>query len=344
MATYETRGKKIRVKIELQGVTSSATFDSKTEARKWATEREAAILAGVRGVLPDESFGALLARYRDSLDKTLRRSDWLRLNRIINDATDKLVLTPLRALDSTHVAAWRDDRLKHVAPASVRREWNTLSAACRVAIKEWKWLKHNPFHEVSRPPPPAGRYRRPTADELTAIRHVSGYTDEGSLTTSTARVAAAFLFACESAMRMGEICNIYPRDLHLHEKYLKVTGVDLKGKRVAGALKNQAALRNVSLTAEAVRILEQLLRDTVPEKPLFRLSSTQVADALWREKIVGKALIENLHFHDSRHEGITKLAQKLAILDLAITVGVKDLKTLQIYYNPTPKEIGDRLG
>jgi len=54
--------------------------------------------------------------------------------------------------------------------------------------------------------------------------------------------------------------------------------------------------------------------------------------------------IENLCFHDTRHEAITRLARKLEILDLARTIGHKDLRSLMIYYNATASEIAGRLG
>jgi len=56
-----------------------------------------------------------------------------------------------------------------------------------------------------------------------------------------------------------------------------------------------------------------------------------------------KVKIENLHFHDTRHEAITRLAKKLDILDLARMTGHKDLKSLMTYYNATPAEIAAQL-
>jgi integrase len=66
-------------------------------------------------------------------------------------------------------------------------------------------------------------------------------------------------------------------------------------------------------------------------------------DALFR-KCRDRAGIVGLHFHDSRHEAITRLAQRLDVLDLARMVGHRDLKMLQAYYNATAEEIAARLG
>ena len=51
----------------------------------------------------------------------------------------------------------------------------------------------------------------------------------------------------------------------------------------------------------------------------------------------------HLHFHDTRHEGITRLAKKLEVLDLARMVGIRDLSILMVYYKPTATEIAERL-
>ena len=61
------------------------------------------------------------------------------------------------------------------------------------------------------------------------------------------------------------------------------------------------------------------------------------------KKACKKAGVENLRFHDTRHEGLTRLAQKIGVLDLARVVGHRDTRSLMVYYNPTATEIADRL-
>jgi integrase len=74
---------------------------------------------------------------------------------------------------------------------------------------------------------------------------------------------------------------------------------------------------------------------------IFRLVADS-ASALFAD-IRERAGIIDLHFHDTRHEAITRLAQKLNVLDLARMVGVRDLRTLMVYYNAKPYEIVTRL-
>jgi len=97
--------------------------------------------------------------------------------------------------------------------------------------------------------------------------------------------------------------------------------------------------RSVPLSSEALRLPGQLPR---VDDSVFVLTARQI-DAIFR-KIRARALIENLHFHDSRHEAITRLARKLDVMDLARMVGTRDLRILMVYYNATPSEIATRLG
>lgn len=74
---------------------------------------------------------------------------------------------------------------------------------------------------------------------------------------------------------------------------------------------------------------------------IFELTETQIVSHFAKGR--KKALIEDLHFHDSRHVGITKLSKKMDILELARSVGIRDLKTLMVYYNETAEEIAKKL-
>ena len=70
----------------------------------------------------------------------------------------------------------------------------------------------------------------------------------------------------------------------------------------------------------------------------------QQSGGVYFRKAVKIAGINNLTFHDTRHEALTRLARKLDVLDLARMVGHRDPRSLMIYYNPTPTEIAERLG
>ena len=300
-------------------------FPLKAHAMAWAVDTAREIDDSKAGKIPDRSFGALLARYRDEVSTHKRGERWesMRLNMII--ARDELAAVRLADLNSTHIAAWRDRRLREVSAASVRREWNLLSHACGVAMTEWHWLKDNPLQEVNRPPPTLPRDRRISDDEIARLLFALGYEYDAVPATQPARVGCALLFALETAMRAGEIVG-----LHWPQ-------VD-RARRVAQLpLTKNRKQCEVPLSVEALRLLEQL-EPVTKGGAVFGISSTQTLDSLFR-KAKARALIEDLHFHDSRHEAITRLAKKLDVLALARTVGHRDLRQLMVYYDESAEDL-----
>ena len=326
MASITKRGGGWFAQVRRQGISRSASFTTKAEAVAWAAKLEAEILAGQRGEVPDKTFGDLLGRYRDEVSATKRGERWERL-RIGLMQRDAISAVHLRDLDAKHVAEWRDRRLGQVSAASVRREWNLLSAACNIAVREWRWLRDNPFREVRRPAPTAARDRIASDNEIERLLFALGYDYDATPETIMARVGAAVLFAVETAMRAGEIAGLTWGNVFEDRRFAKV-----------GSGKTAAARRDVPLSPEALRILKQLPRDG---DPVFGLTTAQI-DVLFR-KAKARALIDDLHFHDLRHTAITRLAKRLDVLALARMVGHRDLRMLAIYFNPSAEDLAGRL-
>lgn len=345
MATFRKRGATWRAEVNRAGVRESATFATKAAAQAWAAKVESEIMSGKHEPFADKTFGQLLEKYRDEVSAKKNGEHWerIRIDRLVYGRPDNAPpIAPepfcairLADLDSPHFAEWRDRRLKQVTPASVRREWNLLSAAINVAINEWRWLPKNPMKSVKRPEGGPARDRRISDDEVERLLFALGYDPATTPETKTARVGAAFLFAIETAMRVGEIAALMWRDVSIESRVATVTA------EAKGAGKTAAARRRVALSAEAVRILQQLEPLKGGGQPVFGVPSNSI-DALFR-KCTARAMIEDLHFHDTRHEAITRLAKKLDVLDLARMVGHRDLRQLMVYYNADAADIAKRL-
>ena len=160
MATIEKRGAFWRVKIRRTGLRAQTrTFDSKTLAQQWARSVESEIDKGIvvdRRVAQRLSLAEVLERYRREVTPTKRGAadESLRLKAMAQRPFARIRMS---ALTSSHLAAYRGERLKVVSGATVIRELSVLSHAIDTARREWDvYLPVNPCGLV-RPPPKGAR-------------------------------------------------------------------------------------------------------------------------------------------------------------------------------------------
>jgi len=307
----------------------SAVFTTKAEATSWAAMTEANIISGKVAIDNKKTVRDLLLRYQLEVSPTKKGFKWEKLRTDLMMRNDISAVT-LDALDESHIARWRDERLKVVAEASVRREWNLLSNVFTKAVNEWKWVPRHPMKTVKRPLSAPSRDRLFSQKEIDTLTYILGYTKDGKLDTITSRVGAALLFALETAMRAGDIAGL-TWDC-VTDKVAEV--------RVG---KTDAARRRVPLSIEASRILDQLPKTG---DKCFGIDTSQIDSHFRKAKAKAKEAmpsITELHFHDSRANAITALAKQLDILDLAKCVGIKDLKILMVYYRDSAETIADRI-
>lgn len=335
MASITKRGKMWRAQIAVKGTRESATLNTKAEAIAWAAERETEIRKGlVGGFDASKTCGDAFARYvkdvsaRKAGGEKTQKWEGNRLHFIGNQEIDGKKIKDIKLVDLTSdmLGRWRDQRLQVVGSSTVNRDFALVSNVFAVASREWKWVAQSPTSDVRRPQNAPPRDRRPTDDEINRLCLACGF-DDGPVTTKMQAVAVAFLFAIETAMRANEVCK-------LQRAWIKGNVAHLP----AEANKNRVK-RDVPLSKRAVQLLELL--PEVEAGPVFGLTEASL-DALFR-KAKNRAQVTELHFHDTRHEAITRLAKKLDVLALARMVGHRDLRMLQVYYNESAAELAARL-
>ena len=327
MASFRKNARgKWEAQVARKGVRKGGTFDTKAEAKAWANQVENEILGGKKGAI-DKTLGDLLEKYRTDVVPSKGAAD-IEDRRIKHILKNDIAKVSLKEFNASHIAKWRDERVKSAAPATVVRDMATMSAAIGRAVKEWKWLDHNPFTDVSWPKPAPGRDRRIADIEIEKILFCAGYQYDEKPESVRARTAAAFLFAIETAMRDGEIATLAMSNVFVDKKYASLRTRDADGYNK----------RNVPLSPEALRIIKQM---DVKEGLLFGLTATQITATFKRLKQA--CLIEDLTFHDTRHEAVTRLASKLDVLDLARMTGHKNLNQLKTYYNRSATDIAGDL-
>ena len=319
MASIIKHKKGWRALINIQKIRRSKVFSTKQEAKDWAAREEYKIKNEAR-VVADMPLSEVLMRYEREVSPSRRGHRWesMRLVKIAKEIGHHR----LGDLDATKIAAWRDARLRQVSPASVRREMGLVSAVLRVARQEWGLLNHDPTEGVRMPQKPVPRDRLPTREEMERLAHVAG-TD---LTKTKARVWHAFRFACETAMRAGEIAG------------LTWDNIDVSARVAHLPITKNGYSRDVPMSKAAMALLEELPK----MDPVFGLTTQQI-DANFRG-MKARAQVEGLRFHDSRAQALTMLSRKVDVLTLAKISGHRDLRILQnVYYRETAASIAARL-
>lgn len=346
MASFKKDGDVWRVQIARKGIRLSGTFSTKRAAEAWATEKETQILKGTYRGSGSRTVGDLFTEYgrRVSDKKAGARWENTRIAAFKKNFPD-LAAKPLNEVTSHDFGLWRDARLagipdpsyppgdkkyllNPVTAGSVIREINLFSHAFTTARDEWKWIAESPLSGVRRPKEPKPRDRRISEDELERLMHALGYEAGKSPETLSARIALIIQFAIETGARASEICGLTWERVHDRHFHLDKT-------------KNGFA-RDVPMSTRARGIVGEAGKITKGKPTVFEVPPESL-DALFR-KAKNRCEIENLHFHDTRHEACTRLARKLDVLDLARMLGIRDLKILSVYYNETAHDMAERLG
>ena len=99
--------------------------------------------------------------------------------------------------------------------------------------------------------------------------------------------------------------------------------------------------RTVPLSTTAVETLESLPRDITGK--VFPISKTSLI-GLWRSACK-RAEIEDLHFHDLRHEATSRFFEKgLNVIEVAAITGHKDVRMPQRYTHLRAEDLAKKLG
>lgn len=325
MATYKKRGKRWTATVRVKGRSKSKTFDTKLEGKNWAHEVEA-VLRRDGDLVQGMTLGDAFIKYANEISPTKKGERWevLRLNKLLRDPISLIQLT---ALETRDFEVWRDNALRTIKPSSFNRELNIVNSVINVARKKWRWIGHNPIADLDRPKDPPHRDRRITDDEVQRICDGLGFNENQSIRTQRQYIAFCFLFALETAIRQGELFKLAWYDVHLDRSFIHLR--DTKN----------GTNRDVALSSRARHLLNLL--DSEKHGLVVPYNQRSCGQIFRRTvKLVG---IDDLTFHDTRHEAITRLARKIDMLDLARMIGHRDPRSLMIYYNATATEIAARL-
>lgn len=321
------------------------TFRSKTEARSWAKAVESEMERGAwrdRAEADETTLHEALERYMEEIiprKKSPGERNFARQWQARPIA--KIALSRIR---SKHVvAAIQEMEAEGKGPNTIRLHLALLSHLFTVAATQWGMESlGNPVQTAKgrRPKLPQGRDRRLVGAEETRLLDACRQSQNPWL-------LPVVRFAIETAMRAGEMLETKgTADPQTGERPVLSTGllwkhVDLS-KRVAllPQTKNGEA-RTVPLSSTAVEILRGLPRSL--DGKVF--GTTYEAVHLAFARACRRAGIEDLRFHDLRHEATSRLFEKgLNPMQVAAITGHKTLQMLKRYTHLRAEDLAKLLG
>ena len=311
MGTIRKIGNKYRAEVCIDRRRKSKSHRTKREAQKWIRDLE----SGFGGFSSNVTLAELVERFiRDEVPKHKgAKQDALRLRRIVKELPNK----PFDKLSISDFSEWKLNKLKTVQPPTVRRYMVALNSVLNHALTEWQVIDKNPLESVKKPPnnPPRNKY--PTESDIKLIL------EQLETGKHKIQVGITLQIALETAMRAGEILS------------LNRSNIDYKRRVATLTDTKNGDNREVPLSSKAM----DLLKSVDPE--YFTVSSA-VHSRLFHDACKA-AGVDDIRFHDSRAAGLMRLSKKVDVLTLARIAGMRDTKTLMIYYRKTADEIAKEL-
>jgi len=322
MASIQKRNGRYHVRVRRQDVPSQCkSFRFKADALKWAAKTERAIETDQLFVGEDCTVGDLLDRYKKEITPSKKCAviEGYRINKLKRRSIAEIRLSKLRSLD---VATYRDERLKEVSASTCIRDISLLSNAIHIAIREWGFnLNQNPARQIRLPALEKARERRLVGDEEDRLIEACQQSENEWL-------MPLVLLAIETAMRRGELLSLRWENVWLDQSFIHLP-----------MTKNGEA-RDVPLSTKAKAIFQEIEEQI--DGVVFPIHF-EALKGLWK-RAIRRAGIDDLHFHDLRHEAASRFFEKgLNVMEVAAITGHKDLRMLQRYTHLRAEDLAMKL-
>ena len=326
MATIRRRRDKWQVQFRRKGLRSiNQSFHTLRDAEAWARHME--VQADRHDLPPDPNvlrsftLGQLVTRYRDtiSVGKRTCHAERIVLAAFLRRPICSLRLSDLRTAD---FSVYRDQRLLEIKPSSLRRELTPIRHLFEVARTEWGLpLRENPLAKLSLYGIDQRRERRLRAGEFHQLI-------QAAQSSRNKLLSPIIVFALLTGMRRGEILSMKWSDIGHQSRSLLIPTTKTGYPRV------------IPLIDQALQLLDGLSRTN---DRVFPISGNGLRLA-W-ERLRRRAGIKDLHFHDLRHEAISRFFEAgLSTAEVALISGHRDARMLFRYTHPLRERIIAQLG
>jgi integrase len=377
MASFRKRNGKWQVQVRRQGFPlQSKSFVSKADADEWARKIERQHdrheIGPDRKALKAITLADLVTKYRDEVlpRKKGCEIETIILNRFLKDPICRKSLSDLSTAD---FAAYRDRRLsaptdqrsydgaahrkaepvgkevpprrsklpaeqspdKPITAKSLKRQLSPLSNMFRHAQVEWEIPVANPLDGLKLRVVDNKRERRLLAGDIRPDG-TRGPSEEERLIQSARKcrnpyVVPIIMFALETAMRRGEILAIEFRHVDFDRHSLVIPESKSGYSRV------------IPLTEGAIAILKAVRKDNAKGTDRA-FPTTAIALRLAWDRVAKRADLEDLNFHDLRHEAISRLFELgLTVPEVASISGHRTLAQLMRYSHASQELVRAKL-
>lgn len=332
MATFEKRGpSQWRAKVRKKGFSAQTdTFETRKEAEAWAKKVESEMDQGLFVSSKEAqrtTLGEALERYAKEVSAAKKSVD-MELCRIRKWREHPLALRSLASLRGMDFAKYRDERLAAGKAANtIRLELAIVSHLFTIAKKEWGMESlANPVQAIRLPAPGRARSRRLVGDEEERLLAACD-------TSRSSALKDLVVLALETAMRQGELLS------------LRWSNVDLQGTAAHLPETKNGESRDVPLSTRAIEMLRRRPRSLKDDRVFFEWRAASGLKHTW-SRAVQRAGIDDLHFHDLRHEATSRLFEKpgFGIMEVAAITGHKTLTMLKRYTHLRVEDLAAKLG
>ena len=324
MASIRRRNNRWEVRIRRSGQpTQTKTFTLKLDAQKWARETEIALEKGEflqKPKLMSMTLEEAVKRYLEevAIHHKGAVSERYRLWCITRLLGPK---RPISTVTPKDISKYKVERQKFVTSATVRRDLNLFSSLFETAKNEWGLVTlSNPTNSIKFPADSPPRDRRLKPNEQMKLLSESQRVGHKQL-------YLAIQIALNTGMRQGEILKLKWQDIDFDRDQIIIRDTKNGSNRVI-VLSNELRV--------------QLLLTGKNTKTLFTLSSSGLQQAF--RKLTKKLKIDDLRFHDLRHEAISRFFEKgLSVPEVQLMSGHKTLDQLMRYSHSSLQNIQTKL-
>lgn len=309
------------------------TFDTKAKADTWARQREADLDAGLGSSSPASTVTVeqVIKAYRDMRDASRPIADTSNEHYQLKILMKLLGHHKVAAMVPQHLVDFAVARKGDGAgPYTINMDVSKLGtvmryggAAMGVVFPDIVGTARPLLTHLRLIGGGGTRERRPTEDELRRVLH--------RLIEHRGLVyAEAVAFSAVSAMRRGEVCALNHADINEQTKIVEVLRKHPRKGKV---------LERVPLLGEAWDIVQR--QPMSEDGRVFPIHPGTLSK--YFTEACRYLTIPDLHLHDMRHEGTSRLFEEgYLIQEAALVTGHKDWRNLKRYTNLRPEDLTRR--